>query len=121
MRQDRPIALVLTCEHAENRVPEAYRALFARHGALLESHRGWDPGALGLARVLARGLGAPLLYTDVTRLLVEANRSKGHRELFSRVTRGLGRAERADIVARYYTPHWERVWGLIAARVARGA
>ena len=36
--------LVLSCEHAHNRVPARYRHLF--DAELLESHRGYDLGAL---------------------------------------------------------------------------
>ncbi len=96
--------LLLTCEHGGNRVPARYRDLFPR--ALLESHRGWDPGTLPFARQMARALRAPLIATTVTRLLVDANRSLGHpRQFHEAVPAG----ERAPILARYYRPHRERV------------
>ena len=44
--------LLLTCEHGGNRIPPEYRALFRGATAALASHRGWDPGALALARRL---------------------------------------------------------------------
>ena len=77
--------LVLTCEHAGNRVPARYRHLFAARGAqaALHSHRGYDPGALLLARRLSARFRTELYYNTVTRLLVEPNKTIGHKAVFS--------------------------------------
>ena len=40
---------IVTCEHGGNRIPAPYRQLFREQRALLDSHRGWDPGALVMA------------------------------------------------------------------------
>jgi predicted N-formylglutamate amidohydrolase len=101
--------VVLSCEHAGHAVPPRWRPLFADAGALLESHRGWDPGALVLARALAGMLGVPLIAHRVTRLLVDPNRSRSHPALFSERTRALPRAERERILRLHWTPHRERV------------
>ena len=101
--------LLVTCEHGGNRVPKEYRGLFVGHESLLASHRGYDPGALALARDLAREFDAPLVASTVTRLLVELNRSPGHPQLHSEVTRDLPRSEKARIVARYYEPYRREV------------
>jgi predicted N-formylglutamate amidohydrolase len=71
------------------------------------------PRALRLARGLARGLRAPLIYSTTSRLLVELNRSVGHRHLFSEVTRGLPRLERELILERHYRPYR----GLVEAEI----
>lgn len=112
--------LVVTCEHGGREVPRAYAALFAGQAALLDSHRGWDAGALELGRRMADALGAPLHFATTTRLLVDLNRSIGHRQLFSEITRALPRASRQDIVDRYYRPHREAVEAEIARLVALG-
>jgi len=101
--------LVLSCEHAGHGVPPTHRALFAGHGRLLASHRGWDPGALDVARRLARAFGAPLVATTTTRLLVDANRSPHNPAVFSAITRPLPRETRAALLERHHRPHWERV------------
>jgi predicted N-formylglutamate amidohydrolase len=103
------VKLVLSCEHGGNRVPARWRDHFRGAQAFLQSHRGWDPGALSLARSLARHLGAPLIASTVTRLLVEPNRSLGHPKLFSELTRPLPSSERALLVERYWEPHRSRV------------
>jgi predicted N-formylglutamate amidohydrolase len=110
--------VVVTCEHGGNRVPAAYLDLFRHHQRLLNSHRGYDPGALELARACARRLKAPLHFATVTRLLVELNRSIGHRSHFSVVTRSLGQQAREALVKNYYLPYRQRVETEIAAAIA---
>ena len=117
MRTDR---LVITCEHGGRQVPRAYAALFQGYEPLLASHRGYDAGALLLARALARALGAPLFGTTITRLLVDLNRSLRHPAIFSEITRGLPVAEREHIVKRYYVPHRARVQARMAELIGVG-
>lgn len=96
--------VLLTCEHGGNRVPAAYRSLFAGSATLLASHRGWDPGSLSLFRAL-EPLSDASFSSTTTRLLVELNRSRHHPALFSAITKALPAAERAEIVKRHYEPH----------------
>jgi predicted N-formylglutamate amidohydrolase len=114
-------ALLLTCEHGGNRVPAAYRHLFAGAGAILQTHRGWDIGARRAARYLQDALDAPLVCATVTRLLVDLNRSIGHPQLFSSYTRDLAGSARQALLARHYLPYRELVAGWIGAALARGA
>ena len=100
---------MITCEHGGNRVPRAERALFARRGRLLASHRGFDAGALDVARRLARAWRAPLVAATTTRLLVDLNRSPHNPAVFSVLTRELPRARRDALLARHHRPHWQRV------------
>jgi predicted N-formylglutamate amidohydrolase len=99
----------VTCEHGGNDVPPDHASVFAGREKLLVSHRGFDPGALGLARRIAEGLPASLHYTTVTRLLVDLNRSPHHPRLFSPVTRPLSESTRAAILAEHYHPYRQGV------------
>jgi predicted N-formylglutamate amidohydrolase len=107
--QERRDRLILTCEHAGNVVPDRYRKLFVGHEALLATHRGWDPGALLIAREMAERFHAPLYFEETTRLLVDLNRSVGNPELHSEGTRHLSLRERREILDVYYHPHRRRV------------
>lgn len=111
--------LLFTCEHGGHRVPRAYAELFRGRERLLASHRGWDRGALDLARALARRMDAPLIPATTTRLLVDLNRSAHNRSVFSELTRGLPPAERQALLRRHHAPHWRRVRDAI--RAATGA
>lgn len=113
-------ALVLTCEHADHRVPRRYARLFAGAEQVLASHRGWDPGALRLARLLARRLGRPLIVTRWSRLLVESNRSSTNPRVWSRFTRDLPPDERERILERYWWPHRRDVEAAIVTASRKG-
>jgi predicted N-formylglutamate amidohydrolase len=110
--------LVVSCEHADHRVPARYRALFRGSAGVLKSHRGWDPGALDLARAIARGCRAPLVVNTTSRLVVECNRSLGSPQLFSEFTRDLDGADQLRLLATVYHPHRRAVE--VAVRRALG-
>jgi predicted N-formylglutamate amidohydrolase len=97
--------LILTCEHARNRIPREFRSLFEGKRHLLETHRGYDLGALQLAERLADIHKAPLFASDFTRLVCDLNRSPGNPSLFSEFTRNLPSSERNLIIQSYYYPH----------------
>jgi predicted N-formylglutamate amidohydrolase len=100
---------VLSCEHGGNDIPAEYRPLFRGANEALASHRGWDPGALALARAIARTTGAPRVFSTTSRLLVECNRSPDHPRLYSEFTRGLNSSQKSRIIAKHYTPHRKSV------------
>lgn len=112
--------VLITCEHGGNRIPPRYRPLFVGFEALLQSHRGYDPGALAMARKFARLLSAPLFVSTTSRLLIDLNRSTGHPKLYSEATRNVPAAVRRDILDRYYLPYRTAVEAHIAAAIAHG-
>lgn len=112
-------ALVITCEHGGNRVPEPYRYLFRNCRTLLESHRGFDPGALVMATALARKFGAPLLTSTVSRLLVDLNRSIGHRHLHMEAIQELPAEIRQAIIEYHYQPYRIEAERLVTEEIAR--
>ncbi len=97
-----------------------FGAAFSGFESLLDSHRGWDPGALKLAHQMARSLHAPLFASSTTRLLIDLNRSMGNPTLYSEASRPLPASVRREIVDRFYRPHRDRVEGAVAAAIARG-
>ncbi|MCA9084182.1 MAG: N-formylglutamate amidohydrolase [Planctomycetaceae bacterium] len=99
--------IVITCEHGGNIVPTKWRHLFTSPQAVaaLDSHRGWDPGALTTAKFLSKNLRCPLHFSTTTRLLVELNRSLHHPNLFSEFSRSLPLGDQAQLVERFWQPH----------------
>jgi len=112
--------LIVTCEHGGSRVPAPYRRLFGGYQTLLDSHRGWDAGALVMAEELASSCQAPLVTSTVSRLVIDLNRSIGHPRLFSAATRAAPAEIRAQIVERYFRPYREEVEQLVRQAVSRG-
>ena len=111
---------IITCEHGGNRIPAAYGRLFRELGQQLESHRGYDPGSLMMARALAAALHAPLVSTTVSRLLIDLNRPIGHPQLYSATTRKVPVALRAEIARLHHQPYWTQVEDLVQRSVSRG-
>jgi predicted N-formylglutamate amidohydrolase len=112
--------LLVTCEHGGNQIPAPYAALFRNYAGILASHRGFDEGALLLAKELAHGRAAPLHFATVSRLLVDLNRSAASAEVHSTCTKALTAAERAGILHRFYTPYRSNVEGQIAQWINAG-
>jgi predicted N-formylglutamate amidohydrolase len=113
-------AFIITCEHGGNHIPTAYQPLFAGQRELLESHRGYDPGSLEMAVELAAQFEAPLVASTTSRLLVDLNRSIGHRQLFSAVVVRAPAQTRAEIIEDHYRPHRRHVEHLVTQAVDRG-
>lgn len=101
--------ILFTCEHAGNKIPAFYNPHFAGADDILNSHRGWDPGAAELAECLSDSLHAPLILYEFSRLLIEPNRFEHHPKLFSEFTRSLPEDAKADLLNSYYRPHRKRV------------
>jgi len=110
-------SVIVTCEHGGNHVPRPYRYLFHEAEAILESHRGWDPGALKLAKKFSSQLNAPLFSATVTRLLVELNRSPGHPQLFSEFTKSLSRTAKEELLKEYWHPYRRSVEAAITHEI----
>lgn len=113
-------AFLITCEHGGKRIPEAYQGLFRGRDRLLNSHLGFDSGALAMARSLAAALGAPLEASTVSRLLIDLNRPIGHPQLFSAVMRKATVEVRAAVIRRYHEPYLARVEGLVRRAIESG-
>jgi len=96
---------VITCEHAGNTVPQKYAHLFHGKEEILQSHRGWDPGAVHVATFLSKELSAPFYICETTRLLVEPNRSLHSDFLFSEFSLLLTDEQKNHLLQEYYHPH----------------
>jgi predicted N-formylglutamate amidohydrolase len=115
-----PYRIILSCEHGGHHIPAAYRPLFAGREEFLATHRGYDIGILPFARYLARELGVPLHAAEVSRLLVDLNRSRRSPTLFSEVTRQLPADEREAILHHYYDPYRKAVTQAVAEGPCNG-
>lgn len=112
--------IVITCEHAGNQVPDSYKHFFKNNSEVLETHRGYDIGALELTLTCARKLKVTPFVHSVTRLLIDLNRSLHSSELFSEFVEPLDQNEREHVVRNYYNPHRDNVEKYIAERIDEG-
>ncbi|WP_394691627.1 N-formylglutamate amidohydrolase [Hoeflea sp.] len=72
-RADGVSDIVLVCEHAAKRMPEALGTL-GLDAQALESHIAWDIGAAGVAERLSEALDAALVMQRFSRLAYDCNR-----------------------------------------------
>ena len=126
--QARAIApVLLTCEHATNRMPCSIRPTAAER-RVLASHWGFDIGAWPVTRIAASALGAPAVAGRWSRLLVDLNRAVDDPTFARETADGVrlhwnARRGRADLRTRATAVHagfHGALDRLIAARVAVG-
>ncbi len=111
--------ILITCEHGGNKIPRKYRYLFAGNESVLETHRGYDPGALEMAKTIVKQLQCPFVYETISRLLVEQNRSYHHKEVFSEYSLKLSESQKSELIRKIYDPYHEKVDSSIATAIRK--
>lgn len=116
---------MIVCDHASNSISEEYES-FGFAGDALETHIAWDPGALAVARRLSARLDAPLFWPDVSRLVIDCNRSPDASSLIVtesegqpvRANRAVSEAERSRRLDRIHTPYHAAISSCLTRRLA---
>jgi len=119
--------LLLLCDHASNRVPEAYGDLGVP-AAQFERHIAYDIGARDVTLGLALKLQATAVLSRFSRLLIDPNRGMDDPTLIMRISDGavvpgnrhVDEAERQRRIARYFLPYHEAIAGEIERAGAAG-
>lgn len=115
--------MLLVCEHASSRIPEALGDL-GLHSEARESHVAWDPGALAVARHLAEAFDAPLVAAGFSRLVHDCNRPAASPEAMPARSEAfaipgnaaLGPAARAARAAAIHAPFHAAIAAALEAR-----
>ncbi len=113
------IATTITCEHGGNDIPPEYRELFRGKEGLLKTHRGYDRGAIDVARIFSTACNARLFSWTNTRLVVDMNRLSDSDTLFTVLRDTLSHDEKMKIIAEYHSPYWNGVKSYLADEIAR--
>jgi predicted N-formylglutamate amidohydrolase len=117
---------VVVCDHASSRIPPEYGFLGLSAAERL-AHIAWDPGALEMSLRLAELLDAPLVYSTVSRLVVDCNRSLDAPDLIAAVSETtaipgnakLSAGERRHRIAAVHEPYHAAIDALLEQRMAR--
>ena len=118
---------MILCDHASNRVPEAFQSFgFAEEA--LQTHIAWDPGALPVARLLSAKLDAPLFWPDASRLIIDCNRAPDASSLIVTESEGrpvpanrvLSEDERSRRLDHIHAPYHDAIDTCLARRMADG-
>lgn len=115
-------ALLIACDHAQNRIPAALDnlGLTTEH---LQSHIAYDIGARQVARRLAERFDAPLLLANYSRLVIDLNRYLHDRSSIAAQADDipipanveLSEAARTARAAQLFTPYHEQYARLVMA------
>lgn len=114
--------MLLTCEHASNRLPEPW-VWSEADSRLREMHWAIDHGAAELTRELAAAMQTTAVLARFTRLLIDPNRALSSPTLFRarcdgdpvELNQGLSEVQRRQRVSDYYEPYHSA----LAAQAAR--
>lgn len=114
--------LVITGDHAGNLVPRALGSL-GIPAAELGRHIGWDIGAAGVARILARDMNATAVLARYSRLIIDPNRPLGDPDCIPAISDGTRvpanqNLSAEDIAARANAFYWPYHQG-VDAEIAR--
>lgn len=120
-------AYVLTCDHASNFIPEEFGTLGLPESEL-GRHIAWDPGALAVARGMAKALRATLIETCISRLVLDCNRSLEAPDLVPSISEAtsipgnaqISEQERQTRIDRCWRPFHDTVEAVVEKRLARG-
>ncbi|MFC6999658.1 N-formylglutamate amidohydrolase [Rufibacter roseus] len=108
MREEN-LKILITCEHGGNIIPEEYSTTFSGGKEELESHRGYDIGALELFQNFESNIGDFTHFSQTSRLLVELNRSLHHPKLYSEFTQHIAPDVKEKILQEHYFPYRNQV------------
>jgi predicted N-formylglutamate amidohydrolase len=117
--------LVLSCEHASERLPEGY-ALAEADRWLAGTHWMHDLGAEILVEALAKRLECPAVLSVFSRLVVDVNRPPDAPSLIRGEAEGrliemnqaVDERERAQRIARFHTPYHDALDRVVGASSA---
>ncbi|MDP1834781.1 MAG: N-formylglutamate amidohydrolase [Chlamydiales bacterium] len=116
----RKAKLILSCEHGGNKLPSPWDKQVAIPKKVLASHRGWDIGALELTLALQRAGASQVFIHEVSRLLIELNRSLHHPKLFSEFCEKLSQDERKLLIQNIHLPYRSKVAMAIQSHYSKG-
>lgn len=123
--ENRPGRWLVTCDHASNRVPpDVCGGDLGVSPEDMGRHIAWDVGARGLAEALGAALDSPVICSDFSRLVIDANRGPEDPTLVMRlydgtIIPGNARADAAEVerrMATLYRPYHDALACLAARR-----
>lgn len=116
----KPVAIILSCEHAVNDIPTEFNHYFTTHQALLKTHRGYDLGTAAIVERLAQSLNCYHICATSSRLLIDVNRSINHPSCFSEISSHFSPIEKQYLIEHYYQPFRQQIIRQIESHVANG-
>lgn len=109
---------IFTCEHGGNKIPHEFKNLFESHHSLLKTHRAYDIGILKVFKSFTHHFQSLNFNSEISRLLIELNRSPHHKNLFSEITKQLDSETKQHIINKYYLPYRTKVENAVKKEIS---
>lgn len=93
--------LVISCEHGGNTVPLWLKDKVQIPQKVLNSHRGFDKGALEIALRLGKIYATKPITNEISRLVIDYNRSLHNKSVWSKYSQYLSDQDKNQIIAEY--------------------
>ena len=87
INEDKESNFLIICDHASNRIPNEYKRL-GLNEEILTTHIAYDIGVKETATYIAKYLECPLVMSDFSRLLIDANRGIDDPTLIMKISDG---------------------------------
>jgi predicted N-formylglutamate amidohydrolase len=101
------IKLIVTCEHGGNYLPKGFRNYLTDTKGN-NTHRAFDAGALDLYKEISSAYSDFCAYSDLSRLLIDFNRSLSNRKIFSKYSSYFPN-EKKTLLIEHYNNYRNRV------------
>jgi predicted N-formylglutamate amidohydrolase len=115
---NKDVVIILTCEHASSYIPQEFKSLFPKN--VLNTHRGIDIGAIEIANKIQKKLKCKLFQVNVSRLVIEVNRSPFHPKLFSEYMKDVPLKKKNKLFKTIYLRHRKAVENEILKEIKKG-
>ena len=108
--------LILTCEHASNKLPAAFKSAVPAN--VLKTHHAYDIGAIQVFRKLVK-FAKPEFFSEgkFSRLFVDLNRTITNKSAFSDYLRGNAKAKAQ--ASAYWTEYRDAIEKFVASSLSR--
>lgn len=125
--ENRPGRWIVTCDHATNHVPDCVAGGdLGLPAADMARHIAYDVGAAGVAQSLAQALDSPVIWSAVSRLVIDPNRGEDDPTLVMKLydgsiipaNRHVDTAEISRRLDLFHRPYHAALARLIAGRAA---
>lgn len=101
--------LVLSCEHAENKIPKRFSHAYIDFQQQLATHAGYDIGAKSIFKEFKKLQPAYAQAAQYSRLLIDLNRTLNYPHVFSKISNQFINSEKSFIIKNYYLPYLNKL------------
>ncbi len=124
--RDSQSRFIILCDHASNFIPKEYNNLGLSEKER-QMHIAWDPGSLAVGKMISRKFNATLIYSTISRLVIDKNRSYDKKDLIPTISEyveikanaNLSPQERQRRIDKYHKPYHNIIGEIIDERIAK--